>query len=223
MVPEDLLFWIAPMSGTPHDDQNVLCLRHADAMSVPRGWTLDDRREEVPRLFMPRRPRSATPERRPVRPPRPSRAKRAPRPEPVEQLVIDGTGEIERPTLPPESAAAAPAAPATPAKPAASVAPKVADPEPVVEVPPEAIAVTTGAEATTVDTGVTIEVHRDASGAAADDAGRPADRGEPAATDAPEAPPWRPSFDEGNNLDGLLEVSSPLLARAFRGTDRPRG
>jgi hypothetical protein len=34
--------------------------------------------------------------------------------------------------------------------------------------------------------------------------------------------PWRPSFDDANDLDGLLEVSSPLLARAFRGTDRPR-
>lgn len=29
----------------------VLCLRHADAMSVPRGWSLDDRREAMPRLF----------------------------------------------------------------------------------------------------------------------------------------------------------------------------
>ena len=29
----------------------VLCLRHADAMAVPRGWSMDDRREPTPRLF----------------------------------------------------------------------------------------------------------------------------------------------------------------------------
>jgi hypothetical protein len=32
-----------------------LCKRHADAMVLPRGWTLDDRREAEPRLFRPRR------------------------------------------------------------------------------------------------------------------------------------------------------------------------
>lgn len=150
MVPEDLLFWIAPMAGTPHDDQNVLCLRHADAMSVPRGWTLDDRREEIPRLFMPRHARGATTAPRRARSPR---RKRAAPSEQVEQLVIDGTGEVERPALPPEPADA-----------------------------PDAVDDVGGGEA-----------------------------------------PWRPSFDQDNDLDGLLEVSSPLLARAFRGTDRPRG
>ena len=29
----------------------MLCRRHADAMIVPRGWSLDDRRENTPRLF----------------------------------------------------------------------------------------------------------------------------------------------------------------------------
>lgn len=33
---------------------------------------------------------------------------------------------------------------------------------------------------------------------------------------------WSPSFDDGDDLDGLLAASSPLLARAFRGDDRPR-
>jgi len=133
------------MAGTPHEDQNVLCLRHADAMSVPRGWTLDDRREEVPRLFM---PRPATPAE-----PRQRQASRGPRRsggDGAEQLVIDGTGEIERP-------------------------PSVEDVE-----EPES------------------------------------------APTANEADSWRPDFDHDSNLDGLLEVSSPLLARAFRGTDRPR-
>ncbi len=142
MVPEDLLFWIAPLTGTPRDGQKLLCLRHADAMSVPRGWTLDDRREEIPRLFTPRsvvrqEPAASGPRRR------------KPMPAEVEQLQIDGTGENERPV---------------------------------------------GAEAE-----------------------------EPAEADAAVAgTTWAPSFDHDNDLDGLLQVSSPLLARAFRGTDRPR-
>ncbi|MEQ9161190.1 MAG: DUF3499 family protein, partial [Ilumatobacter fluminis] len=47
MVPEDLLFWIAPLADSPVDEPSVLCARHADAMVVPRGWTLDDRREST--------------------------------------------------------------------------------------------------------------------------------------------------------------------------------
>jgi hypothetical protein len=31
---------------------------------------------------------------------------------------------------------------------------------------------------------------------------------------------WTPSFDDGDDLDGLLSATSPLLSRAFRGTDR---
>lgn len=168
MVPEDLLFWIAPMAGTPHDDQNVLCRRHADAMSVPRGWTLDDRREEIPRLFMPRQVRRD----QPVRRTRASRANQTQQAEPVEQLVIDGTGEIERPVLPPESSDTSP-------------------------VP--------------------------SGSAPSESAATPTQMADETSAEGDDDSPWRPSFDQANDLDGLLEVSSPLLARAFRGTDRPRG
>jgi hypothetical protein len=30
---------------------NGLCRRHADALVVPRGWRIEDKRENVPRLF----------------------------------------------------------------------------------------------------------------------------------------------------------------------------
>ena len=45
-----------------------------------------------------------------------------------------------------------------------------------------------------------------------------------AATEAdPDAAvPWTPTFDEQDDLDGLLSARSPLLARAFRGGGRPR-
>jgi hypothetical protein len=133
MVPEDLLFWIAKLADAPTPDPNVLCRRHADAMVVPRGWTLDDRREDQPRLFKPR----------PARPPEPPatvrRRRRDPQQPVPEQLQIDGTAEIPRPAVP-------------------------------------------------------AEAYR----------------------------PWEPDFDADDDLDGLLEVTSPLLARAFRGTGRPR-
>jgi len=32
---------------------------------------------------------------------------------------------------------------------------------------------------------------------------------------------WTPTFDDADDLNGLLSARSPLLSRAFRGTDRP--
>jgi hypothetical protein len=162
MVPEDLLFWIAPLGDAPTPDPSVLCKRHADAMVVPRGWTLDDRREAQPRLFKPR-PTAATATTQPT-----SRRRRSHHAGEGEQLVIDGTGEIPRPVV---DSAHAPA--------------------------------TDGA-----DTDVP------------DDTDTDTDTG----TDAAAEPvaPWQPDFDHDDDLGGLLEVSSPLLARAFRGTGRRR-
>jgi hypothetical protein len=137
MVPEDLLFWLAPLGDAPAPDPNVLCRRHADAMVVPLGWTLDDRREEQPRLFKPRQPRTAAPSTPTRRTRRGSGKAHA-----GEQLQIDGTGEIPRPA----------------------------------------------------EGGATTQ----------------------------SAQEWRPDFDHDDDLGGLLEVSSPLLARAFRGRERRR-
>lgn len=172
MVPEDLLFWISPINEAPILDPPVLCRRHADLMSVPRGWTLDDRRERFPRLFRPRPlPNAgitaASPTAAPTAlqkaqqatqtaHPHHGRRRRA-RADGPEQLVIDGTAEIPRPALPPE--------------PEAKQEPQ-APPEP-----------------------------------------EPENDLEPA---------WRPEFDTDDDLDGLLKVQSPLLARAFGGTGRKR-
>ena len=150
MVAEELLFWLAPIDANP-DRAGVLCRRHADAMVVPRGWTLDDRRNGGPRLFQAERFVNHA-----VAETRPQRTRH--RHEHVgEQLQLDGTGEIPRPILPPEDAEIAP------------------EPEPV------------------------------------------AAPAEP----TPEAP-WLPHFDTDDDLGGVLDVRSPLLSRAFRGTDLPR-
>ena len=53
MRPEDLVFWLDVLPTQPDDDVAVLCRRHADAMVVPRGWTLDDLRDPDLHLFRP--------------------------------------------------------------------------------------------------------------------------------------------------------------------------
>jgi hypothetical protein len=53
MVPEDLVVWLEACDPATLGENRpgLLCRRHADAMVVPVGWTLDDHREAVPRLF----------------------------------------------------------------------------------------------------------------------------------------------------------------------------
>ena len=53
---DHLTVWIEPFEGAVAFRAGVLCRRHADAMVVPLGWMLDDRREAEPRLFKPREP-----------------------------------------------------------------------------------------------------------------------------------------------------------------------
>ena len=132
-----LFVWLAPRE--PDSDPlraGALCKRHADEMVVPRGWTLDDRREPTPRLFRPVAGDDVPAAR--------SRARRSPAgAPPPEQLAL-----------------------------------------PVAEV-----------------------------------TGEPRAEDDPAAT---VAIPWMPHFDDQDDLGGVLAARSPLLARAFRGTDRRR-
>lgn len=46
-----LAVWLDSFSVAVEARSGVLCRRHADAMVVPIGWSLDDRRDPVPRLF----------------------------------------------------------------------------------------------------------------------------------------------------------------------------
>lgn len=132
-----LLVWIGVRQ--PDDDpmrSGSLCRRHADAMVVPQGWTLDDRREPGPRLF--KSPSAAT-----VAPVRTRRGPTGP-PDPAVQLDLDEVRTV------------------------ADVAGPMADPDTTAQIP------------------------------------------------------WLPTFDEEDDLDGVLAAETPLLARAFRGADRPR-
>jgi hypothetical protein len=59
------MVWFEALTGDADYGRGVLCRRHADALVVPRGWSLDDRREPVPRLF--RSPAQEVPPRPPRR------------------------------------------------------------------------------------------------------------------------------------------------------------
>jgi len=166
-----LLVWLAvrdPDGGDPMR-AGSLCKRHADAMVVPQGWTLDDRRDSTPRLF---RPAPSTP---------PAKSSRA--------RARRGPGDVtERAELELADVAPSPAA--------------------VTEI-----------ETAIVETVDVVEELEPAVATVASVTGTPSADDDP---DATVAIPWLPTFDEGDDLDGVLAARSPLLARAFRGTDRPR-
>ena len=82
MRAEDLVFWIDVLPDPLADSAGVLCLRHADSMVVPRGWTLDDLRDPDLHLFRP--PPSA-----PTQRPRTPRVQREPGV--AEQLRLDAS------------------------------------------------------------------------------------------------------------------------------------
>ena len=61
MQAEDLVFWLDHLPDVPDTIGGVLCRRHADSMVVPRGWTLDDRRDPELHLFRPPQPYPPSP------------------------------------------------------------------------------------------------------------------------------------------------------------------
>ena len=148
---EHLVVWIEPLDGAQSYRAGVLCRRHADAMVVPLGWMLDDRREPVPRLFKTR-------ESSPAATPKPRRQR--------SHAARDETGQLSL-TDPERVVAAAVAELAAISEVAAS--------DPVVE-----------------------HLAPDESPA-----------------------PWKPVFDQRDDLDGLLTARSPLLSRAFGKRDQP--
>lgn len=173
MYPDQLTVWLEIVpEGISAIRVGMLCRRHADAMVVPRGWTLDDRREQRPRLF---RVADTAADNHPSRRNRPKTRTPGPSDPPL-QLVFDDHD----------------AAPAAAEEPQFVLSARPIEPE--VVVPPVDTAELTVGEI------------------------RPADRRDP---DETQAMPWRPMFDQDDDLGGLLRAKSPLLARAFRTPEVP--
>ena len=49
--PQSLLLTIQNYEVIQGERRSALCATHGDRMSVPKGWSIDDRREDPPRLF----------------------------------------------------------------------------------------------------------------------------------------------------------------------------
>ena len=49
--PHSLLLTLQNYEVVKGERRSALCATHGDRMSVPRGWSIDDRREDPPRLF----------------------------------------------------------------------------------------------------------------------------------------------------------------------------
>ena len=147
---DHLMVWIDSYERVTTDRAGVLCRRHADAMVVPLGWMLDDRRDPVPRLFKSPAAQTTTSIRH-------RRAASHHRTD-AEQLRLDAEAVIDA----------------------------VAEIDVEIEL--------AGVEVAEVEV----------------------------APEAEEADvlPWKPTFDQTDDLDGLLEARGPLLARAFGGQGR---
>ncbi len=198
MVAEDLLFWIVATGADTPSDAKLLCRRHADAMVVPRGWTLDDRRQPTPSLFQTRRYDTKTSLQASVHaaalaanPPSVRHQLRRVGRQAVEQLQIDGTGPTVRPS--PEQLAALDET-------AVELVAKFDRPYPHPQLGDETAPLDDLAHQTDVADEPPLDHVEDVTNFSA----------------------WRPEFDTDDDLDGLLKTTSPLLARAFRGTARQR-
>ena len=47
-----LAVWLNTYDPNVSFGTGILCRRHANALVVPRGWHIDDKRENIPRLFL---------------------------------------------------------------------------------------------------------------------------------------------------------------------------
>lgn len=101
--PQRMLVWLEPLrDGAPGTRSGALCRRHAESLSPPRGWWLDDRREALPRLFP-----ATTGDRDPAPPGAPGDSPRTSR----RRRSRDETGELPFPAVEPPGQDAAASTP----------------------------------------------------------------------------------------------------------------
>jgi hypothetical protein len=205
---EQLVVWLDGFRVAQGAKSGVLCRRHADAMVVPLGWMLDDRREPTPRLF---RPPAEAPTGPMIRP----RVRRV-RPDPTTrtvQLQLDEYGASSELASAVEQAVTeaiaiaqhadashdAELAELTELAALVQLDQAVESPQPVEVVEPAT-------------------AERDAERDAEHVAEHVAER-EPDDVDdeSAEVLPWQPVFDERDDLQGLLKARGRLLSRAFNG------
>ena len=187
------------------DDQrhlNRLCDEHAGRLTLPRGWSFDDRRERSPRLFLASRPSA-----KPVVASKPASSKPASKPS---RKPTNKTGSIPRRTSRDTS---------SPVK--RMDGPSLFDPTlpmnsprlaPLPEAPTRSVLIPTEPTSSTERPEVDHAEHSDAatrSPAVADGSG------------GTTKPAYAPKFDRTSDVGGALNATGRLLRRAFSSQTKP--
>jgi hypothetical protein len=207
------MVWLAALDPDDLDRARLgsLCRRHADSLTPPRGWWLDDRRVLVPQLFAV--PEPGTGERSGASSTTSGRVGSAP---------VDHAAPAEgraAPTEPPSSRSTR-RRKRNPEDPTGELPLAFTEPEPELFEPTaeDHPAHDVGGPDRPVDERSSVAGHESAgeasgpasgSAAAVDPAGGTPDHDETVAL------PWTPAFDHGDDLGGVLSARSPLLSRAF--------
>lgn len=169
----------------------ALCRRHADALVVPRGWTLDDQRDPTPRLFTVATNSASAAAKRESTPPR-SRSRKRRDPEVTDPVTTPSPGPRETPaSTPVGSQALHPRRRKRRVVPEETIIPLFSTPV-----------------ADDDDHSDDVTVAELAGETPSDD------------LDETRALPWSPNFDLDDTLDGALDATTPLLGRAFTGRRR---
>lgn len=196
----------------PIGTMGFVCAVHGERLSPPRGWTIDDRRIAVPRLFKvvadrpvdPPADRGTTPT-KPVTEPKtrsPRKDRTAPVPRP--SLFADLGSGASTDVAPDTSSAAVDENPVVPV-PSIAESPSI-DRSPSIAESPER------PESAPIDDSTELEIRQDVPSGRR----RPGDdvTGDDLTGDATR--PWIPTFDPDDDLNGMLDATTPLLRDAFR-------
>jgi len=209
----------------PVGTMGVVCALHGSRLSAPRGWSIDDRRVAVPPLFR------IVPKATPPAPAKPAleqkvSAKPSPKSSPdatgskPRPTRKDRTAEVPRPSLFADlEVSTSPANVPAPEPDAVTVVESVVEPvvEPVVQPVVEpinepVIEPVDTSEQLRIDDSTELEIQQDVV--------RPRE-----STDltGDATRPWIPTFDPDDDLNGLLDATTPMLRDAFRSRHNGRG
>ncbi len=121
----------------PKDARGALCARHGESLSPPSGWSVDDRRESMPRLFKPKL--TAVPDKPATAKPKRERPKTMPRPRLFETSdKTEQSAPVAVVATSPAPIVVAPTAPPV-VEPVVDSSPMVVEPEVVDAVPEEGV------------------------------------------------------------------------------------
>lgn len=203
------VLWIeAVRPGAPDRDgaRGTRCARHAETITAPVGWVVDDRRESVPRLFKPPADRSAVNRTAvdrtradlrvvPTKSDANSEAKSEPKSEPKSRR--ERVGDLPRPKLFSDAV------------------------EPVVDTEPvEPVIVTVPVEPAIVTASVEPVVELTNESEPAERLDEPDQSG---GVERDDSKSWVPFFDPDDDLDGMLNATGSMLRDAFRSRHNGRG